>query len=116
MSEDREPIDTSTPWHRPRKEPLSLTEAQVEYERKAFRAMTEPGNGRIHPGSITTPTYEPNRAMAPDPKSIIAKKGWRPPESNDVNISKFDKVVVYSVVGCLIGIAIVVGYILTKLG
>jgi hypothetical protein len=96
-----EPIDTSTPWSRPRREPLT----QVEYERLAYRRMTEPGNGTIHKMSLASPDYEPNRAMAPDPKSIIAKKGWRPPDSNKVDITPFDKVVVYIILACVAGIA-----------
>jgi hypothetical protein len=110
MSEEREPIDTSTPWHRPRREPLT----QVEYERQAYRAMTTPGKGNIHPGSITTPTYEPNRAMAPEPSSIIGKKGVRDNTPDAVTIG--DRIV-HAVVGiCILGIFGILGYMLIKLG
>ena len=109
MSEQA-PIDTSTPWHRPRREPLT----QVEYERQAYRAMTQPGGGKIHPMSVTTPTYEPNRAMAPDPNSIISKKGVR--DTTPDGVTTGDRVV-HAVVGtCLILILGILGYMLIKLG
>lgn len=114
MSE-REPIDTSTPWGRPRREPLSVDEARVEAERAAFRAMTQPGKGNIHPGSITTPTYEPNRAMAPDPKSIIEKKGLRPTNVTK-DVDAWDKLVVYVASGCFVLIMVVIVVLSIKLG
>lgn len=111
MREEHEPIDTSTPWHRPRREPLT----QVEYERQAYRAMTEPGRGQIHPGSVSTPTYEPNRAMAPDARSIIEKKGWRP-KVEHAPVTMADRFVYAGVGVCALGIFTIIGYLLIKLG
>jgi hypothetical protein len=110
MGEEREPIDTSTPWHRPRREPLT----QVEYERLAYKAMSEPGHGKIHKMSLVTPTYEPNRAIAPDPDSIISKKGVtdRTPDS----FTTGDRAIHFAVGVCLLGIAGVILYTLIKLG
>lgn len=117
MSEDREPIDTSTPWHRPRKEPLSLVEARVEYERKAYRAMTDPGGGRIHPNSVTTPTYEANRPMASklDSRSIIKKKGVRPTDIHRP-LDKWDKTVIGIIIGIIVLIVVVTVALFIKLG
>ena len=114
---EQEPIDTSTPWGRRRREPITQVDAErAAYERAAIKAMTEPGNGAIHPMSLTTPTYEPNRAMAPGANDIIQKKGQKPPGADDIRVDKWDKVVVYSVVTCLALMAAVIGYTLTKLG
>jgi hypothetical protein len=115
VSEDREPIDTSTPWGRTRREPLTQVEGErAVYERAARKVMTDPGNGAIHPMSLSTPTYEPNRAMAPDPNSIIAKKGVR--DSTPDPVTTGDRVV-HAVVGtCIILIFGIIGYMLIKLG
>lgn len=112
---EQEPIDTSTPWHRTRREPLTQVEGErAVYELAARKAMMKPGNGTIHPMSITTPTYEPNRAMAPDSQSIIGKKGLRPTDINGP-LTKGDKFVIGVVVFCLVLIAIVIGAIIVKL-
>jgi hypothetical protein len=112
MSE-KEPIDTTLPWARPKREPLS----QVEYERQVYEAMTKPGGGKIHKMSITTPTYEPNRAMATGANDIIQKKGQKQPGADDIRTPDFaDRVVVYVVVSCLVLMLSIIGYVLTKLG
>ena len=114
MSE-HEPIETRTPWGRTRREPITQVDAErAAYERAAVEAMTKPGNGAIHPMSLTTPTYEPNRAMAPGANDIIQKKGQKPPGADDIVVDKWTKVVVYSVIFCLVGMASIVGYLLTK--
>lgn len=102
MSE-HEPVDTTLPWARKRREPITQVDAErAAYERAAYEAMTKPGGGKIHKMSITTPTYEPNRAMAPNPNSIIAKKGMKPPGANDIRKPDLaDKVVVVVVLLCL---------------
>lgn len=113
---EQEPIDTSTPWHRPRQEPWTLTDAErAAYQRAAVRAMTEPGNGAIHPMSITTPTYEPNRAMAPDPNSLIAKKGMKPPDADKVELTVGDRVVVVIILLVLAAIAGTTAAVLTRM-
>lgn len=113
---EQEPIDTSTPWGRPRREPWTLVDAErAAYERAAHEAMTRPGGGKIHHMSITTSTYEPNRAMAPDPNSIIAKKGMRP-KHVQAPVTFGDRVIVWTVVVCLALMALVIGVAAYKLG
>lgn len=114
MSDEREPVETRLPWSRKRQEPITQVDAErAAYERAARRAMTEPGNGSIHKMSITTPTYEPNRAMAPDPNSLIAKKGTKPPGYNDVEVTPGDRFVVIVVLCCLAAIAGIVAALLS---
>ena len=134
--EEREPINTTLPWankrhccqgaalgedcdwscpaqRRVRSEPIT----QVEYERAAYHAMTRPGDGEIHPMSITTPTYEPNRAMAPGSKSIIAKKGLKPPrEATYAPVTFGDRIVYGAISVCVILIAVVIVALFYKLG
>jgi hypothetical protein len=113
---EREPIDTSTPWGRPRREPITQVDAErAAYERAAIEAMTRPGGGKIHRMSITTSTYEPNRPMAPDPNSLIAKKGMKPPGHKKVRVDKWDKIVVYAVLTCLVGMLSIIGYLFTRM-
>jgi len=88
---------------------------RAAYERAAVKAMTEPGNGAIHPMSIITPTYEPNRAMAPDPNSLIAKKGMKPPGADKVEITKGDRVVVVSILVCLAAMSGIIAAVLTRM-
>lgn len=112
---DQEPIDTTMPWARTRREPLT----QVEAERAAYRAMTEAGNGKVHPMSVVSPGYEPTRAMAParDSRDIIAKKGLQPPKKmwyKPVDI--WDKVVTYTATACAVGIVGIIVYLFVKLG
>lgn len=114
---EHEPVDTTLPWARRRREPITQVDAErAAYERAAVEAMTKPGNGAIHPMSITTPTYEPNRAMAPGANGIIAKKGVKQPGYDDITVDWRTKLVVYVCVGVLVLIAVVVGITLYKLG
>ena len=114
---EQEPINTTLPWARKRREPITMVDAErAAYEKAARRAMTEPGNGAIHPMSITTPTYEPNRAMAPEPNDIIAKKGKRQPGYNKVVVTTGDKVVVFACLACASGIVGIVAALLSRLG
>jgi hypothetical protein len=114
-----EPINTTAPWARPQKPPLT----QVEAERKAFeaaarKAMTEPGNGKVHPMSVTSEGYEPNRPMVvrDDANEITKKIGKHQPGYNDIVVDKWDKVVVYSVVTCVMLIVAVSLYLFFNLG
>lgn len=111
MSE-QEPVETTLPWAQKRTD-----QEQVDYERRAIAAMTKPGDGKVHPMSIVTPTYEPNRAMAPDPKSIIEKKGMKPrKEDTYAPVTFGDKVVYAGISVCVVLIIVVSVALFNKLG
>ena len=87
---------------------------QVEFERftherqarAAYNAMTKPGNGVIHKMSLVTKDYEPNRAMAPNTDDLV--------QSNEVPF--ISKVVVISVLACILGIVGISVYLFATLG
>ena len=129
MSE-REPIDTSTPWGRPRKEMMD----QVDFERHMHQRAVEASADlvedpfmtpharvqyTVQPYSITAPGYEPTRPMAstPDSRSIINKKGLRPVKSETYKeVDIWDKLVTIVVIGCFVGIIGITIYFSIKLG
>lgn len=115
---EREPIDTTLPWARPKRQPITQVDAErAAYERAAFEAMTKPGGGKIHKMSIATPTYEPNRAMATGTNDIIQKKGKKQPGYDDIRKPDLADKVVVGVVGfCLAAMIIITVAVAIKLG
>lgn len=116
MSET-EPVDTSLPWGRRREIDLPRSVGHpiqriVDHARQ--HPLVVPGTGEVQRYSIMTKDYEPNRPMAPDPKSIIAKKGLRPAKKDIYKeVDAPDRIVVISVLVCLVGIIAITGYLLT---
>lgn len=80
-----------------------------------YEAMTRKGRGQIHAGSLSTPTYEPNRAMAPGAQSIINKKGLRPKEEHSP-VTPTDRLVYAGLGICTVLILGIIGFMLIKLG
>lgn len=91
--------------------------AQENADHARLHPLVAPGTGEVEQYSVISFDYEPNRPMAPDPNSIIAKKGYRPAKEDtykDVDVP--DKIVGVAVLVCLSLMIIVIGITLIKLG
>ena len=110
-----EPFDTSLPWAR--RPVRNLSQERADHARLHPLVAPNPQPGVVQHYSVITSDYEPNRPMAPDPSGIIAKKGLRPPGANDIREPDLaDKIIVYTIVTCIVLIAIIAVVTLTKLG
>ena len=108
-----EPIETRLPWAR--RPVRRLTQQRIDHARLHPIAGPNPHPGEVQQYSVITADYEPNRPMAPDPTSIIAKKGLRPKDIH-TEPTTGDKIVVWTVVVCLTLMALVIGYAFITMG
>ena len=107
-----EPVETRLPWaRRPVKK---LSQSRADHARLHPLVAPNPQPGKVQHYSVVTADYEPNRPMAPEPNDIIAKKGIRPTDIHR-DLDVWDKIVIWSVITCMVLITVVIGAIFIEL-